>query len=116
MDVPLKKITAAAVATAYLTTSTFAQKWSLIPFLRYLAGSWMLAFACWMFWIVILYPKLFSPLIGLPEPKNPSWFNGQYSKIQDQPTGWPMLEWYPRPLVPQAQLLSSSQTTYLLTV
>lgn len=93
MDVPFKQITAAAVATAYVTTSTLALKWTLSTLFRYLAGSWILCFACWIFWIAILYPKFFSPLIGLPEPKNPSWINGQYSKIQGLPTGWPMLEW-----------------------
>lgn len=93
MDVPLKRVTAAAAATAYVATSTLAQKWTPSAFLGFLAGSWILCFACWLFWIAILWPKFFSPLIGLPEPKNPSWINGQYSKIQAQPTGQPMLEW-----------------------
>lgn len=93
MDVPLKQVTAAAAATAYVATSTLAQEWTPSAFLGHLAGSWILCFACWLFWTVILYPKFFSPLIGLPEPKNPSWINGQYSTILAQPTGWPMLEW-----------------------
>ncbi|ROW11489.1 hypothetical protein VMCG_01146 [Cytospora schulzeri] len=95
MDVPLKRVTAAAAATAYIATSTLASKWAPSTFLSYFAGSWLLCFASWIVWTAILYPKFFSPLIGLPEPKNPSWINGQYSKIQALPTGWPMINTVP---------------------
>ncbi|KAK7745019.1 hypothetical protein SLS53_003254 [Cytospora paraplurivora] len=93
MVFPWKPVTAASVTIAYLATSTLKQTWTISAFLRYFAGSWILGFACWAFWSVILYPKFFSPLIGLPEPENPSWLHGQWSKIRDLPTGVPMLEW-----------------------
>lgn len=93
MDFPWKQMTAAAVATAYVATSTLKQEWAPFTFLGCFASSWTLGLACWAVWAVILYPKVFSPLIGLPEPKNLSWVNGQYSRIQALPTGAPQLEW-----------------------
>lgn len=93
MGFPWKPVTAASVTIAYLATSTSKQTWTTSAFLRYLAGSWALGFSCWALWAVILYPKFFSPLIGLPEPESPSWIHGQWSKIRDMPPGLPMLEW-----------------------
>ncbi|TQS36453.1 hypothetical protein Golomagni_03098 [Golovinomyces magnicellulatus] len=48
---------------------------------------------CWAVWKVILYPKIFSPLRHFPSPKGSSWWNGQYSTIAANPTGYPMIEW-----------------------
>lgn len=93
MDLPWKRVTAAAAVAAYAATSLLKQEWSRSAFARYFAVSWLLGFLCWGFWTVILYPKFFSPLLGLPEPHNPSWINGQYSKIREFATGVPMLEW-----------------------
>ena len=93
MDFPLKRVTAAAAAIAYVATWALGQGWTPSAFFSRFAGSWVICFACWTVWAVILYPKCFSPLVGLPEPKNPSWLHGQYFKIREQPTGWPMLEW-----------------------
>lgn len=50
-------------------------------------------------WSVILYPKVFSPLIGLPEPKGGSWLMGQFGAIRKYPTGIPMREWYVHPYI-----------------
>lgn len=93
MDFPWKRVTAVAAVTAYAATSFLKQEWSRSAFTTYFTVSWLLSFLCWGLWTVILYPKFFSPLIGLPEPKNPSWINGQYSKIREFATGVPMLEW-----------------------
>jgi hypothetical protein len=48
----------------------------------------------WVFWRVILWPNLFSPLRHLPGPKGGSWWNGQFSEILKNPTGVPMEKWY----------------------
>lgn len=93
MDFPWKRVTAVAAVTAYAATSLLKQEWSRSAFTTYFTVSWLLSFLCWGLWTVILYPKFFSPLIGLPEPENPSWINGQYSKIREFATGVPMLEW-----------------------
>ncbi|KAI1211052.1 cytochrome P450 [Annulohypoxylon truncatum] len=55
---------------------------------------WFLqAFVYYAIWRAILYPKLFSPLRGLPHPKNGSFFMGQFKDIRSKPTGIPMREW-----------------------
>lgn len=100
MDLPWKRVTAVAAVAAYAATSTLKQEWSRSAFTKYFAASWLLSFLCWGVWTVILYPKFFSPLLGLPEPRNPSWINGQYSKIRELATGVPMLEWYICPACP----------------
>ncbi|KUI67349.1 Cytochrome P450 97B3, chloroplastic [Cytospora mali] len=93
MGFPWKGVTAIAATTAYIATFTLKKGWAPSAFLGYFASSWIICLACYAVWSAILYPKFFSPLIGLPEPKNPSWINGQYAKIKELPTGWPMLEW-----------------------
>lgn len=55
--------------------------------------SWTLLFTGWAIWTVLLYPKLFSPLRDLPEPKNVSWWNGQYPRIAKETSGAPAREW-----------------------
>lgn len=94
MDFPWRRVTALSAVTAYMVTTTLKPQWSSSAFIRYYALSYLLGFVAWAFWTVILYPKVFSPLRGVPEPKNLSWFNGQWQKIRDLPTGVPMLEWY----------------------
>lgn len=54
---------------------------------------WILSFLGWAFWIVILYPKYFSPLRHLPMPKGGSWWNGHFKEISAKPTGAPQIEW-----------------------
>ena len=63
-----------------------------------------------LLWKVVIYPKLFSPLRHLPQPKvrilsNPtasvlknilqggSFFNGQFKRILAEPSGNPHREW-----------------------
>ncbi|KAI2471041.1 cytochrome P450 [Annulohypoxylon bovei var. microspora] len=60
---------------------TYVALWSLQAFIYY--GIWR----------VILYPKFFSPLRGLPHPTSGSWLMGQFKDISAKPTGVPMREW-----------------------
>lgn len=102
MGFPWRSITATAALTAYLATSTKSKS----AFAAYFAGIWFLGLSCWAFWAVILYPKLFSPHLGLPEPKNKSWFNGQFQKIRHLPTGAPMQEWLVQLLFRQPHIVA----------
>lgn len=94
MDFPWRRVAALSAVAGYMATTTLKPQWSTSAFVKYYALSYTLGFVAWAVWTVILYPKVFSPLRGLPEPKNLSWLNGQWQKIRDLPTGVPMLEWY----------------------
>jgi len=50
-------------------------------------------FLSWLFYNVILWPKLLSPLRHLPQPSGNSWWNGQFGRIRNEPSGGPMREW-----------------------
>jgi hypothetical protein len=55
---------------------------------------WTLLFALWAFWVVILWPKLFSPLRHLPGPtEGRSWWNGYFPQISAEASGNPMIGW-----------------------
>jgi hypothetical protein len=81
---------------AYVVSSNVFNPWLGQPsFLRALAALWATQTFAWLVWRVILYPKFFSPLIGLPEPSTGnSWFMGQWKAITAFPTGTPMIKWY----------------------
>ena len=85
-------MTAAAVVAAYLAT-TKKQGAGVFSFVGSFISTWLLQFLVWALWKVILYPKVFSSLRGLPEPKGNSWWNGQFANIQGNPTGIPMRKW-----------------------
>lgn len=91
---PAKRITGAAALTAYVATTYLKPQWSTAAFAAYFVASYVFNFFLFACWTVILYPKVFSPLRGLPEPENLSWYNGQWQKIRDLPTGVPMQQWY----------------------
>lgn len=93
MDFPFKPAVAASAVAGYGATTYLRPQWSTSAFAGYFACSFMVYFAGWALWTVILYPKVFSPLRHLPEPKNSSWFNGNWRKIVAEPSGAPMLEW-----------------------
>lgn len=94
MDFPLKTAAVRSAAAAFGFWTYSKNQWSTLFFAVYFITGIILQFVIWAFWTVILYPKFFSPLRGLPEPKNSSWFNGNWKKIRDEPSGAPMLEWY----------------------
>lgn len=93
MDFPWRQLAATAAAGATVATVTLADTWSTRSFSKYFVYAWALTFFAYAVWGVLLYPKLFSPLIGLPEPKGSSWWNGHWAKIQALPNGAPMQEW-----------------------
>lgn len=93
MDFPWRRVAAIAAVGAGLATVFLAERWSARTFSKYFVYSWILSFLPHAFWAVILWPKVFSPLRGLPEPKGNSWWNGQWAKIQALSNGAPMLEW-----------------------
>lgn len=87
-----KPMTLVAVILAYLLTvreADWMKSWLVWNFVKI----WLLEFFGWAVWTVVLYPKFFSPLRGLPGPKGNSFFMGQTRKILALPTGTPLLEW-----------------------
>lgn len=97
---PYRLMTAASFAGAYLVSSGRIPQWPAIGFVSAFTALWTLQLLLWALWAVILYPKLFSPLRGLPEPTGNSWFMGQFKTIRKLPTGVPMIEWYACPPKP----------------
>ncbi|KAK4143272.1 cytochrome P450 [Dichotomopilus funicola] len=91
--IPYRLITAVALGGAYLLSSGRIPQWTPFGFLPTFVALWAVQSLAYAFWAVILYPKFFSPLRGLPEPSGNSWFMGQFGKIRASPTGVPMLEW-----------------------
>ncbi|TLS26501.1 hypothetical protein PpBr36_05308 [Pyricularia pennisetigena] len=87
-----RPITIIAVVVAYIITLR-QERWTILCFLQSFIGAWLAAFSCWALWATQLYPKLFSPLRHLPEPKGNSFWHGQFKKISDEPGGAPMVEW-----------------------
>ncbi|KAK2069551.1 hypothetical protein P8C59_004119 [Phyllachora maydis] len=92
----LKIIVASSAAAAYVLGSrqtTGSWPTVILAFVLNFLSLWSLQFAAWVLWRVILYPKVFSPLRGLPGPTGNALFMGQYSRIRAQPTGVPMADW-----------------------
>lgn len=94
MDFPFKPAVATSAVAAGGATMFLRSRWSTPVFATYFTCSFIAYLVGWTLWTVILYPKVFSPLRGLPEPKSTSWFNGHWKKINAEPSGAPMLEWY----------------------
>ncbi|KAI1103980.1 cytochrome P450 [Jackrogersella minutella] len=67
--------------------------WTRSQFVGTFVATWALQVFFYGLWSLVLYPKLFSPLIGLPEPKGGSFFMGHFASIRAKPTGIPMREW-----------------------
>lgn len=93
MDFPFRKVTAGSAVAAYIATSTLRPEWSRSAFFTYYALTWTAAFVSWVVWTIFLYPKVFSSLRHLPEPKNESWYNGQWAAIRKYPSGVPQEKW-----------------------
>ncbi|TLD20332.1 hypothetical protein PspLS_08493 [Pyricularia sp. CBS 133598] len=85
-------ITRIAVVAAF-TYMLLQGKWSILYFFKSFIGIWIFAFSCWGLWATQLYPKFFSPMRHLPEPKGNSFWHGQFKKISAEPGGAPMVEW-----------------------
>ncbi|KAL2255185.1 hypothetical protein VTK26DRAFT_3910 [Humicola hyalothermophila] len=93
MVFPYHLMTAISVAGSYLVSSGRIPQIPSLSFLTCFAALWATQFLLWAVWAVILYPKVFSPLRGLPEPSGNSWFMGQFPTIRRLRTGEPMIEW-----------------------
>ncbi|KAB5580547.1 cytochrome P450 4A12A [Coniochaeta sp. 2T2.1] len=89
MGVPWRAITAASLAFAYFATS----RRTVLGFLGSYLTAWLIQFTSWVFWVVVLYPKYFSPLRNLPQPSNNAWFMGQWYRVMDEGPGVPQLDW-----------------------
>ncbi|KAL1880528.1 hypothetical protein VTK73DRAFT_5728 [Phialemonium thermophilum] len=92
MGLPWKSISVTSLACAYLVTSLSPDR-SISRLTAVFSTAWALQFLGWAIWSVFLWPKLFSPLRGLPEPSNNSLFMGQGPRIFAEHTGDPMLDW-----------------------
>ena len=99
MGLPWRTVTVVAATTAYLGGVRAppplppVSEVSVLRTIAIFAAAWLLQLLLWLVGKVLLWPKLLSPLIGLPEPPNPSWFMGQYRRIREEPSGMPAREW-----------------------
>ncbi|KAK3906848.1 cytochrome P450 [Staphylotrichum tortipilum] len=90
---PYRLMSIVSLGGAYLLSSGRVPQWPAPGFLAAFTALWVAQGLVWLVWVVVLYPKLFSPLRGLPEPTGNSFLMGQFKKITRLPTGAPMLEW-----------------------
>ncbi|KAK9418467.1 hypothetical protein SUNI508_07955 [Seiridium unicorne] len=89
---PWRAFTLASFISTYLIVAR-QESWTVPKSLGIFIGLCLLQGLAYAVWIIFLYPKFFSPLRGLPEPKGGSMFMGHFKKIRDLPTGYPMREW-----------------------
>ncbi|KAI9827286.1 MAG: hypothetical protein M1832_005424 [Thelocarpon impressellum] len=93
MGFPLRTI-ALVAATGSVALHNVPQLRAPTP---YYVSTGLLLFAvqtfAWVVWAVILFPRFFSPLRHLPQPKNNSFFMGQFPRIAAEPNGSPMKEY-----------------------
>ncbi|KAI1755287.1 cytochrome P450 [Xylaria castorea] len=89
---PWRGFLASSFVASYILVSYQSHWWKL-----HIVGSficaWTIQTLAWAVWVVILWPKFFSPLRALPEPPGGSWFNGHFKRILAEPSGIPMREW-----------------------
>ncbi|KAJ2900281.1 cytochrome P450 4A12A [Zalerion maritima] len=88
---PYKPIATLSLGAAYFL-SLQSEK-SVGNFLFNFATTFLFQSFLYAIWKVLLYPKVFSPLLGLPEPSGNSFWNGQYAEISAKPTGVPQTGW-----------------------
>ncbi|KAI1416795.1 cytochrome P450 [Hypoxylon sp. FL1857] len=85
-------ITVISLLSSYLIVS-LQPEWSRLQLLGAFVATWSLQAFLVYTWRIVLYPKFFSPLRDLPEPKGGSWLMGQFKEIRTRPSGIPMREW-----------------------
>ncbi|KAI0899890.1 cytochrome P450 [Annulohypoxylon nitens] len=89
----LRNFSIVSLLSSYAVVS-FQPGWTKSQLFGTFSAIWFLQFFLYyVVWRVILYPKLFSPLRGLPQPQDGSFFMGQFKDISSQPTGIPMRKW-----------------------
>ncbi|KAI0391149.1 cytochrome P450 [Xylariaceae sp. FL0594] len=89
---PWRAIIVSSLVTSYVLVS-YQSHWWKLHYLSTFVSGFLLQTLGWAFWIVILWPKVFSPLRSLPEPPGGSFWNGQWARIAAEPSGIPMREW-----------------------
>ncbi|KAI5868307.1 cytochrome P450 [Durotheca rogersii] len=87
-----RAVTVISLVTSYLD-SFFQPSWSKSRLFGVFVGAWAFQFLLYAAWKVILWPKVFSPLRHLPQPKGNTFWLGHFGKIKAEPTGIPMREW-----------------------
>lgn len=92
MAFPWRIISIISLLSSYLIVS-LQPEWSRSQLLGAFVATWILQAFLVNVWRLILYPKFFSPLRGLPEPKGGSWLMGHFKEIRTKPSGIPMREW-----------------------
>ncbi|RKU40112.1 hypothetical protein DL546_000981 [Coniochaeta pulveracea] len=93
MALPWRTFSAVSLITAYFVTAGYPSQWRILWFVTNFLAGWAVQLFGFVIWRVVLWPKLFSPLIGLPEPSGNSFFNGQWKIISEKTSGVPMMEW-----------------------
>ncbi|KAK3695255.1 cytochrome P450 [Podospora appendiculata] len=93
INLPYRPLTAVALGAGYVMASRVASSHPILSFIVSFTGLWIAQFAVWALWTVLVYPRFFSPLRGLPQPEGNSLFNGQFAKIAQLPSGAPMTDW-----------------------
>ncbi|RYP68909.1 hypothetical protein DL770_008367 [Monosporascus sp. CRB-9-2] len=91
-SIPWRAISLISLASAYVSVSC-EREWSAWQLLSIFATTWTFQIVCWVVWVVLLWPKYFSPLRDLPEPSGNSFLFGQLHRIRKEPTGIPHREW-----------------------
>ncbi|KAI1190005.1 cytochrome P450 [Nemania serpens] len=89
---PWRGFLVSSSAASYILVSYQSHLWKL-GFVSSFICALILQSLAWTVWVVILWPKIFSPLRSLPEPSGGSWFNGHFKRIVAEPSGMPMKEW-----------------------
>ncbi|KAI0152554.1 cytochrome P450 [Hypoxylon sp. NC0597] len=92
MAFPWRIISIISLLSSYLIVS-LQPEWSRSQLVGAFITTWILQAFFVNVWRLILYPKFFSPLRGLPEPKGGSWLMGHFKEIRTKPSGIPMREW-----------------------
>ncbi|KAI3332199.1 cytochrome P450 [Xylariaceae sp. AK1471] len=95
MDVfpyPWRRTVASSLAASYILVS-YQSHWWKLHYTGTFFTAWFFQTLAWAVWVVILWPRFFSPLRSLPEPSGGSWFNGHFKRILAEPSGIPMRDW-----------------------
>lgn len=93
MDLPFTKIGVSSLTASFILVH-FAPHYSISSsFVKTLLVLEAVQILLGLLWQVVLYPKLFGPFRNLPQPKGGSFFNGQFKRIVEGPTGEPHRDW-----------------------
>ncbi len=86
----LRRLLGASVVLAYVFARYSPYSIGLTSSIALSVTAALISYAAW---IVVIYPKLFSPLRHLPTPPNGGFFTGQTRTILKDVSGMPMRRW-----------------------